>query len=134
MISPNQAWLIRRSIYAIGFVAGIILVVTGKSDAETVDGWGHYLDQLAGIVTAIASGLATVKTGPASDNAPVVVPAEDVAGHAANIREATRYLTDLTQEIEKNTREVINRAPAPVTTPSSTGTPLDAALRDDSQS
>lgn len=120
MNAQNQAWLIRRVIYAVGFIAGIVVVLMGKADIGTVDGWSKYLDQLAGLVTVVASGLAVVKTGPASDDSPVVVEARDVIGRVIPIQDAVDYL-------ENRARSAIDMAET------TTGTPLDAALRDVSE-
>lgn len=132
MSTQNQAWLIRRVIYAVGFIAGIIVVLMGKADVGTVDGWEKYLDQLAGLVTVVASGLAAVKTGPESDNSPVVVNAEDVVDKVTGITDTARYLSELTKHIESNARATIENALPKAQEHDSSGTPLDAALRGES--
>lgn len=111
----NESWVIRRVLYAVAFIVSVVVVLTGKSDIGTVEGWMKYVDQFGGILAAVATGLATVKTGPQSDNSPVVVPAEDVVSSVVPVEavlEAMRPARDVLGDVV----DIVGRA---------AGTPLD---------
>lgn len=67
----NQAWLIRRGLYGVTFIVSVVLVIAGKATPEQAENWTGYVDEAASLLAVLATGLATVKTGPYSDDQPV---------------------------------------------------------------
>ena len=66
----RQPWFIRRAVYALVGVVGVLAVAFGVASPEMVDGW----QELApGIASAIGGILAALNTGPGSDT-PHVAP------------------------------------------------------------
>lgn len=67
----TQAWLIRRGLYGVTFIVSVVLVIAGKATPEQTENWTGYVDEAASLLAVLATGLATVKTGPYSDDTPV---------------------------------------------------------------
>lgn len=67
----TQAWLIRRGLYGVTFIVSVVLVIAGKATPEQTESWTGYVDEAASLLAVLATGLATVKTGPYSDDTPV---------------------------------------------------------------
>lgn len=71
-------WAIRKAVYALTLIAGILAVTFGLVDQATADTWTTYAGQissaLVGLLAVVGGGLATVNTGPESDDKPVGVP------------------------------------------------------------
>lgn len=72
-------WYIRKAVYVVVMIVGLVAVAFGWAEPDQVDGW---VDQLStvlaqlGPLAAIIGGLvAGVHTGPASDKS----PAEEIA-------------------------------------------------------
>lgn len=74
-------WFIRKAVYAVVTIIGLVAVVMGWADPGQVDGWADQLSTVLaqlGPLAAIIGGLvAGVHTGPASDKS----PAEEIAGN-----------------------------------------------------
>lgn len=71
MNKVTQAWIIRRAVYGVAFIVSAVLVVVGKATPEQTENWTGYVDEAASLLAVLATGLATVKTGPYSDDTPV---------------------------------------------------------------
>lgn len=71
MNKVTQAWIIRRAVYGVAFIVSAVLVVVGKATPEQTENWAGYVDEAASLLAVLATGLATVKTGPYSDDTPV---------------------------------------------------------------
>lgn len=76
-------WAIRKAVYALTLIAGVAAVAFGLVDQATADTWATYVGPistaLAGVFAMIGGGLATVNTGPESDEKPVGIPVTDEA-------------------------------------------------------
>lgn len=61
-------WFIRKALYLLGLVLGLVLVATGIADGALVD---KHLDQIVSVIYGLLSagigGMAAAKTGPHSD-------------------------------------------------------------------
>ena len=72
----TRSWVIRRIVYLVGAVAGLVVVALGRGSIDDVESWAPTIEQIIGMITAITNGIAAAKTGPDSDNRRPVVPAE----------------------------------------------------------
>lgn len=72
-------WFLRKAVYVVVTIVGLVAVVFGWAEPDQVDGWSSQLSTVLaqlGPLAAIIGGLvAGVHTGPASDKS----PAEEIA-------------------------------------------------------
>lgn len=67
-------WAVRKIVYALTLAAGVIAVAFFGIDQATADSWTGYVSDIANgatmILALLGGGLATVNTGPESDDNP----------------------------------------------------------------
>ncbi|APT90513.1 hypothetical protein CSPHI_05090 [Corynebacterium sphenisci DSM 44792] len=77
----TQPWVIRKSIYTIAAIIGLVMVAAGIIDPATVDGWDESIAPLVSLALTLTTGMAATRTHRGSDD-PVTI--DDVA-HAADV-------------------------------------------------
>ena len=87
----RQPWLIRRIIYILAGVVGVVAAVFFGATADHLDTIDRAMATLTPIILALVSTLAAPKANPGADaGAPVVVepaPAPDLSGAIADVVE-----------------------------------------------
>lgn len=82
----GSSWAVRKTVYALTLIAGVLAVAFGLVDQATADTWTTYAGQIAsavvGVLAVLGGGLATVNTGPESDEKPVAVEVPILAAAA----------------------------------------------------
>lgn len=72
-------WYIRKAVYVVVMIVGLVAVAFGWAQPDQVDSWGSQvsvvLEQLGPLAAIIGGLMAGVHTGPASDKS----PAEEIA-------------------------------------------------------
>lgn len=71
-------WFIRKTIYLIVTLVGLVAVVLGWVTPGDVDVW---LTQVGSLAAVVGGGMAAMNTGRASDQ----TPAEEIAVHSATL-------------------------------------------------
>lgn len=106
-----RAWAVRRAVYAAGFAVGLGVVVLGRGTVAEVEGWGPMIEQAATLAAAMASGFAAIKTGPDSDNARPVVPADKLAEVVDMIEPRITVSPELVDGVAGRLAELAEAAP-----------------------
>ena len=106
----GSTWAVRKAVYAATLIAGILAVAFGLVDQATADSWaahaGTISTALVGLIAMLGGGLATVNTGPESDEAPVGV--EVPVAIPIKVKEAEEALAALYGHAEKTSRDVFS--------------------------
>lgn len=76
-------WFIRKTIYVVVTIIGLVCVLLGVAQPDQVDGWLDQVSliaaQLGPLAAVIGGGMAAMNTGAASDKS----PAQEIADNAA---------------------------------------------------
>lgn len=76
-------WFIRKAVYVIVTIIGLVCVLLGVAQPDQVDGWLDQVSliaaQLGPLAAVIGGGMAAMNTGAASDKS----PAQEIADNAA---------------------------------------------------
>lgn len=76
-------WFIRKAVYVIVTIIGLVCVLLGVAQPDQVDTWLHQASliaaQLGPLAAVIGGGMAAMNTGAASDKS----PAQEIADNAA---------------------------------------------------
>ena len=93
-------WFIRKAIYLVVTVVGLVAVVLGWVTPGDVDMW---LSQAGSLAAVVGGGMAAVSTGRASDKS----PAEEIADNAAAT--APAYVSPQPQRVGETYQDIRER-------------------------
>lgn len=98
-------WFIRKAVYVIVTIIGLVCVLLGVAQPDQVDTWLHQAsliaEQLGPLAAVIGGGMAAMNTGRASDKS----PAEEIADNATTTAPALTAAPQTVGETYQDIRE-----------------------------
>lgn len=94
-------WFIRKAVYVIATVIGLVAVVLGWATPGDVDSWLHQAsliaEQLVPLAAIIGGGMAAMNTGEASDKS----PAQEIASNQTSAGSLPAGFTAFPGEVQR---------------------------------
>ena len=98
-------WFIRKAVYVIVTIIGLVCVLLGVAQPDQVDNWLHQASliaaQLGPLAAVIGGGMAAMNTGAASDKS----PAQEIADNATTAAPALTAAPQAAGETYQDIRE-----------------------------